>query len=94
MINKDEVSTALQQVLYPGYSTDIVSFGIVKDIRIIHSEVVITLDLRIRDDVIIKEVTGNIKQKVQAIDGVRAVSVQIPEPGQNAQNVSKATPLD
>ncbi len=94
MINKDEVSTALQLVLYPGYSTDIVSFGIVKDIRIIHSEVVITLDLRIRDDAIIREVIGNIKQKVQAIDGVRAVSVQIPEPETNVQNVSKTTPLD
>ncbi len=94
MINKDEVSTALQQVFYPGYKTDIISFGIVKDIRIIHSEVVITLDLRISDEAIIKEIIGNIEQKVKSVNGVHTVSVHILETGKIAESVSKTTPLD
>jgi ATP-binding protein involved in chromosome partitioning len=94
MINKDAVSTALQQVLYPGYSTNIVSFGIVKDIRIIHNEVVITLDLRIHDEAIIKEVIANIEQKVQALEGVQAVTVQIPVAATTVRSAAKTTPLD
>jgi ATP-binding protein involved in chromosome partitioning len=94
MINKDDVSKALQQVLYPGYSTDIVSFGIVKDIRIIHSEVVITLDLRINDEAIIKELVSNIEQKVQTVSGVQSVLVQITAAGTTARSDSKTTPQD
>ena len=34
MVTQDDVKEALKAVKYPGYSRDIVSFGLVKDIRI------------------------------------------------------------
>jgi ATP-binding protein involved in chromosome partitioning len=94
MINKDEVSQALQQVQYPGYKTDIISFGIVRDIRIIHAEVIITLDLRIQDEVIVRALVSQIEQKVGSVKAVQAVTVQISEPEPAGRLASNPTPVD
>jgi ATP-binding protein involved in chromosome partitioning len=45
-MSPDEIRSALASVKYPGFSRDIVSFGIVRDIRIEDS--VVTVDLRIQ----------------------------------------------
>jgi len=94
MIDKNQVTQILQQVLYPGYKTDIVSFGIVKDIRIVHAEVIITLDLRTRDEGLVKKIVGNIEQKVKLVEGVQAVTVQIPEPEAVSKPAANPIPLD
>jgi ATP-binding protein involved in chromosome partitioning len=94
MIEKEDVSKALQQVPYPGYTTDIVSFGIVKDIRIIHSEVVVTLDLRTADQTLIKELIMNIEKKVKVVPGVQTVSVHVLESKTAFAAASNPSPVD
>jgi ATP-binding protein involved in chromosome partitioning len=94
MINKEEVSAALQQVLYPGYQTDIISFGIVKDIRLIHGEVVITLDLRVKDQGVVNQIITDIKNKVNPVSGVQTVSVQIIETKEEAIAAKEIRPDD
>jgi ATP-binding protein involved in chromosome partitioning len=94
MVNKEEVTRALQQVQYPGHKTDIVSFGIVKDIRIIHAEAVITLDIRIRDEKVIKTIVADIKQKIGSVKGVQEVTVQVAEQPPGNRPVSNPVPED
>ena len=43
-MNKDKIMDALQEIKYPGFSRNIVSFGMVKDIRIDESSIIILLN--------------------------------------------------
>ncbi len=67
MINKDDVLNALREVNYPGFSRDIVSFGIVQSIDVSASNINIKLAVRTNDDSICqqleKEVTGFLSKK-------------------------------
>jgi ATP-binding protein involved in chromosome partitioning len=94
MIDKDKVLTLLQEVEYPGYKTDIVSFGIVKDVRIIHAEVTITLDVRSGDEKLNREITARIDRKIKTLPDVEAVTVQIQEPKLSPQPSGKTIPED
>ena len=48
-ISEDQVRAALRSVRYPGFSRDIVSFGLVKDIQIDNGEVKVQLALATND---------------------------------------------
>jgi len=94
MINKDDVLKILQQIEYPGYKTDIVSFGIVKDVRFIHAEVTVTLDLRTTDEKIIREIAARIEQKIKTLPDVQTVTVQVLETKSTEQSARKTIPED
>ena len=47
MEKKDKIANLLKEVNYPGFSRDIISFGIVKDIDDSGKEIVISLELPI-----------------------------------------------
>jgi ATP-binding protein involved in chromosome partitioning len=63
-VNKEKILELLKSVNYPGYSRDIISFGIIKNILIAEQNINIEMDLRIADDSIIKEVESNIISKL------------------------------
>ena len=50
-MNKNIIFENLRKVLYPGYSRDIVSFGIVEDINIDDTNIIITLKLNSNEEV-------------------------------------------
>ncbi len=60
-INQDSVLAALRSVKYPGYSRDIVSFGLVKDVQIDGGDVGVMIELS----------TPNAQLGEQIADGVR-----------------------
>ena len=45
MPSKDDILNALKAVKYPGYSRDIVSFGIVKDVAVANGAVSVSIHL-------------------------------------------------
>jgi ATP-binding protein involved in chromosome partitioning len=65
-VNKEEILELLKTVNYPGYSRDIISFGIVKDVFIKEKIINIELDLRISDEKIVQEIESAIIDKVQS----------------------------
>ncbi|SVD43339.1 uncharacterized protein METZ01_LOCUS396193, partial [marine metagenome] len=54
-MNKNIIIEALKKIHYPGYSRDIVSFGVVEDINIDNITIIITLKLgsnnQIKDEI-------------------------------------------
>jgi len=98
MVTQEQVIETLRTVSYPGYSRDIVSFGLVRDIVIRGAEVEILLEITTAQE----EVPGKIKDSVEggilSLDGVESCKVVVsvksaPEPGQQA-NQSAPTPPD
>ena len=62
-MNKDQIFERLKSINYPGFSRDIISFGMVKDIEIIGSRVVLTLNIS----------SQNQSKKQEVIDSIKSV---------------------
>ena len=85
MPNTDTIREALQEVKYPGFSRDIVSFGLLQNISLDEGHATIQLQLTSADPTVPKKVKDAVESRIQAIDGISGVSVeiavQVPKPG-------------
>ena len=77
MITTDSIRQQLATVKYPGFSRDIVSFGLVKDIRIDGSEVVVQMSMSTADAAIPQQIKANAEAALAALTGVTSVVVRI-----------------
>ncbi len=78
-LTPEAVTTALRGVPYPGYSRDIVSFGMVKHVSACAGRVKVQLGLRTNDPTIAPQLEATITAAVQAL-GASTVAVEIGEP--------------
>src|SRR5690349_17981689 len=69
-ISEEQVTNALKSVKYPGFTRDIVSFGIVKSIQIDNSDVKVQLALATNDPNVPVTIKNDAEKALQAI-GVR-----------------------
>ena len=76
-INADTVRDALRAVKYPGFSRDIVSFGLVESAEVRGDEVFVRLSLAVSDPKIAQQIHHECMQVLSAMPGVRAPRVQI-----------------
>jgi ATP-binding protein involved in chromosome partitioning len=79
-LTPEAVREALRQVSYPGFSRDIVSFGLVKDVQVDGGRVRVFVALAARDPDIAKQVHESVDRVVRALPGVTAVEVMAPRP--------------
>jgi ATP-binding protein involved in chromosome partitioning len=86
MLTEDQIKTALQGVKYPGYSRDIVSFGLVKEIAANHGAVSVTVQLTNAAPEIVAQLKGEAEKAIRALPGVDRVFVDI----RNSQQASGA----
>src|ERR1700737_4591016 len=87
-ISEEQVRDALKSVRYPGFSRDIVSFGLVKSIGIDNGEVKVQLALATNDPNIPAAIKNDSESVLRALDGIRTAKVLIdihaPPPGAGA----------
>jgi len=91
-ISETQVMDALKAVRYPGFSRDIVSFGLVKGVRIDGAEVTVQMSLATNDPKVpqvIKEDSERILRELPGVGGVR-VLIDIQAPAQGAQGGAAA----
>lgn len=92
MINKDDVLNALREVNYPGFSRDIVSFGIVHSIDVSASNISVKLVVKTNDDSICqqleKQVTAFLSNKFDGFT-IQAQAEQQTPPKFQAQEENK-----
>lgn len=87
-LSPDGIRSVLKTVKYPGFTRDIVSFGIVKDIKVAGSSVEISLVLPKPDSKLESEITESVRNRILETPGVGDVSIRIaarepkPAPGQ------------
>ena len=85
MIQEDQIREQLGKVNYPGFSRDIISFGLVKGIEIADSgDVVVKLSLATRDPKVPKTIHEETMAALSSIDGIGKVTIDfdIKEPAQ------------
>ncbi|PYJ27932.1 MAG: chromosome partitioning protein [Verrucomicrobia bacterium] len=76
-ISDEQVTAALKSVKYPGFTRDIVSFGLVKSIQVDNGEVKVQLALATNDPNIPAAIKNDAERALRGIEGVRSVKVLI-----------------
>jgi ATP-binding protein involved in chromosome partitioning len=80
MANQEAVLNALKTVKYPGYSRDIVSFGLVKNVVANAGAVSVTLELTSPNREIATQLKQAGEQAIRSVPGVTAVHVEVKMP--------------
>jgi len=84
MIVKDEVLDRLREVSYPGFSRDIVSFGIIGELEIDEETIHLKLKLKTKDPAISEQLQKDVTSKLQdSYQGCKVdLSIEIEERSQ------------
>jgi ATP-binding protein involved in chromosome partitioning len=76
-ISEEQVKNALKSVKYPGFTRDIVSFGLVKSVNIDNGEVRVQLALATNDPNVPATIKNDAEKVLHGIAGVQSVKVLI-----------------
>ena len=77
MITPELVRTQLATVKYPGFSRDIVSFGLVKDVRIDGADVTVQMTITTNDPRVPQAIKDDSEAALAQLSGVGTVTVRI-----------------
>ena len=77
MITQDQVRSQLATVKYPGFSRDIVSFGLIKDVRIEGADVTVQMALTTNDPRVPQAIKEGSEAALAQLSGVGKVTVRI-----------------
>jgi ATP-binding protein involved in chromosome partitioning len=77
MLTENQVREALKQVKYPGFTRDIVSFGIVKQVALHGDDVAVVLQLTTGDPKIGAQIRAEAEQALRQLPGVGRAAVEI-----------------
>src|SRR3954447_6811418 len=76
-VTEESVKEALKAVKYPGFSRDIVSFGLVKQIEIVGGDVSVQLTLQTNDAAVPRAIKADAESALQKLPGVSQAKVLI-----------------
>jgi ATP-binding protein involved in chromosome partitioning len=76
-VSEDQIKEALKAVKYPGFSRDIVSFGLVKGIEANNGNVIVQLALATNDPAIPQTIKNDAEKALRGLAGVREAKVRI-----------------
>jgi ATP-binding protein involved in chromosome partitioning len=97
-LTEDKIREALKDVKFPGFSRDIVSFGLVKSITISNSkDVDVALHVMTRDPSIPQRIEHDVKDLLSHMEGIGRVTIQVtaqqpPQQGQMPMAGAGAAP--
>lgn len=85
MITEALIREALGKVNYPGFSRDIVSFGLVKEVAVSDSDVRVLISIATKDPAVPRGIHEGVESALKAIDGIGEVNIDFdikdpPEP--------------
>ncbi len=77
MPSPNEILSELRKIKYPGFSRDIVSFGLIKDIEVAHAGVTVFLAPVSANPDVVRTVIEEVRRTVAAMPGVPGVQVEV-----------------
>jgi len=87
-VDVEQIKNALSQVKYPGFSRDIVSFGILKNIEVDGSDVTVTLSVQTKDPKIPEQIFKDSHSLLGALPGIGEVKIELDVQNPQAQGPS------
>jgi ATP-binding protein involved in chromosome partitioning len=79
-LNQDDILAALKAVKYPGYSRDIVSFGLVKQIAANDGALSVSMELTSANAEAARQIKEESEHILKALPGVKLVHVEVKQP--------------
>jgi ATP-binding protein involved in chromosome partitioning len=76
-LNSDTLREALKKVSYPGFSRDIVSFGLVKEITVADGAAHVQLEITTDDPKIPSQLRSEVEAALKAVEGVETANVEV-----------------
>jgi len=76
-VKEDSLRAALQRVKYPGFSRDIVSFGLVKEVRVSGADVTVQMLLTTAEPQVARQIHDEAAAALAGVPGVGKVEVKI-----------------
>jgi ATP-binding protein involved in chromosome partitioning len=80
MLTQETVVNALRAVKYPGYSRDIVSFGLVKEVAVRDGQIEVALQLTTADQRIAEQIKAETEPILRNLPGAQQVNVLVRQP--------------
>src|SRR6059036_1088544 len=77
LVSEEQIRDALKSVRYPGFSRDIVSFGLIKSVNIDNGEVKVQLALATNDPNVPQTIKTDAERVLSGIAGVQSAKVLI-----------------
>ena len=96
---EDKIKEILKTIKFPGYTRDIVSFGMVKSIKVSGDSAEIELYINTRNQEAAEKVKREVEEKVSSIEGITKVTVKLTTlaqkepPKPKAQVSTKSSPF-
>src|ERR1043166_6555089 len=81
MLTEDEIKNALKAVKYPGYSRDVVSFGLVKQIATSDGAVSVSMQITAGTPEVARQIKAESEGVLKALPGVNRVHVEVAQSG-------------
>jgi ATP-binding protein involved in chromosome partitioning len=80
MLTQDDIQNALKAVKYPGYSRDIISFGLVKEISVANGAISVTMQLTSPNPEAAQQIKSESERVLKNLPGVNHVHVEVRQP--------------
>jgi ATP-binding protein involved in chromosome partitioning len=80
MLTQDDIQNALKAVKYPGYSRDIVSFGLVKEISATNDSISVTMQLTTSNPDAARQIQEDSERVLKTLPEVKLVHVEVRQP--------------
>jgi ATP-binding protein involved in chromosome partitioning len=80
MLTEDNIKEVLKTVKYPGYSRDVVSFGLVKQVAIQGGAVSVVMTITSTQAEIARQIKEASEQAIKSLPGVTAAFVEVQQP--------------
>jgi ATP-binding protein involved in chromosome partitioning len=80
MLTQESINEALKTVKYPGYSRDITSFGLVKNIAINDDAVSVQLQLTSGNPEIAQQIKAACQEALKSVPGIKHLHVEVKQP--------------
>ena len=91
-LSQDDIKNALKAVKYPGYSRDIVSFGLIKEIAVANGAVSVSMLLTSANPAAAQQIKTESETVLKALPGVTHVHVQVNQPAATPGAPAVASP--
>ena len=95
-ISEEQIKNALKAVKYPGFTRDIISFGLVKSIEIDNGDVKVQLALATNDPNVPATIKNDAERALNTIEGIRSgkvlIDIHAPPGGAGAGTVTTRIP--
>jgi len=95
-VDTNSIKEALKAVKFPGFSRDIISFGLVREVELDDGNALIGVEITTADDRVPEQIAADIKATVGALDGISDVKVrmEISRPQQQPHAGGGTTPTN